>query len=427
MGQTSTPCALSTSAHDKDAGGALVTHWEGTVEGADKGSLHGLTFVAKDNLAVKGVRTGAGNPTWLSTHPLPEEASNPAVQALLTAGATLVGKAEMDELAFSLNGQNVHYGTPLNAADAARIPGGSSSGSCTAVAVGFCDFSLGTDTAGSVRVPASYQGLYGIRTTHGRCSLEGCVPLAPSFDSLGWFARDAKLMCQIGDVLLADTSPNPRHFKRCIVGTDAFALANESTREALLGLISRDDNNSSIHALLCDLSGSPEDVQLAPGGMQGWKEVFRVLQMADIWHALGGWITENEPKFGADVDGRFKMSKEIDRNTTKVNECKQTKSAIVERMINLLAMDAEGADSPAVLLVPTTPAPAPLIDTPANELDDFRQRAFSLTCMASLAGLPQVNIPAATVDGAPVGLGLIGPRGTDEHLLALAVELSAAM
>jgi amidase len=171
--------------------------------GAATGPLAGLTFAAKDLFDVAGYVACAGNPDWLRTH-APAGKTAPVVQTLLEAGATLMGKTVTDELAFSMSGENIHYGTPINPAAPARIPGGSSSGSASATASKLVDFALGTDTSGSIRVPASYCGLFSLRPTHGRISCQGVIPLAPSFDTVGWVARDATLLQRIGEVLLAD-------------------------------------------------------------------------------------------------------------------------------------------------------------------------------------------------------------------------------
>ncbi len=106
----------------------------------------------------------------------------------------MVGKAITDELTYSLNGENIHYGTPVNPKAPGRIPGGSSSGSAVAVAGELADFALGTDCGGSVRAPASFCGIYGMRPSHGRISTAGVFRLAPRFDTVGWFARDGRLL-----------------------------------------------------------------------------------------------------------------------------------------------------------------------------------------------------------------------------------------
>ena len=160
------------------------------VAGSLRGALHGLTFVAKDLYDVAGHRTGAGSPAWLEAHDAATRTA-PAISALLAAGADLVAKSHTDELAWSLLGQNAHYGTPTNPRSVDRVPGGSSSGSVVATAAGLVDFALGSDTGGSVRVPASNCGVYGIRTTHGAISLAGAVPSCPVLRH-GWVVRSRR-------------------------------------------------------------------------------------------------------------------------------------------------------------------------------------------------------------------------------------------
>ncbi|MDQ2103939.1 amidase family protein, partial [Azospirillum isscasi] len=180
---------------------AFVPHGLSEIPGAADGPLAGLRFAVKDLFHIAGLPTGAGNPDWLRTHEVPQETA-PAVRRLLDAGARVAGKTLTDELAWSLAGENAHYGTPENPKAPGRIPGGSSSGSASAVAGGAVDFAIGTDTGGSIRLPASYCGLYGLRPTHGAVPLDGSVPLAPSFDTVGWFAREAALLRRVGAVLL---------------------------------------------------------------------------------------------------------------------------------------------------------------------------------------------------------------------------------
>src|SRR5271156_3123133 len=176
------------------------------IDGAPAGPLHGLSFAAKDLFDVAGVPTGGGNQDWARANPIPTRHAW-SVQTLLDAGATLVGKTITDEVSLGILGENAFDGTPLNSAAPDRVPGGSSSGSAAAVAAGLCDTALGTDTGGSVRVPASFCGLYGIRPTHGRLNLEGMLPQAPSSDTTGWFARDAETFARVSAVMLGEAIP----------------------------------------------------------------------------------------------------------------------------------------------------------------------------------------------------------------------------
>ena len=203
------------------------------LEGAANGPLAGLTFAAKDIFDVSGHVTGGGNPDWKATH---DAAGKTAwvVQVLVNAGATMVGKTITDELTRGIFGENVHYGTPINPRAPGRVPGGSSSGSASAVAGELVDFALGSDTGGSVRVPASFCGLYGLRPTPGRIPLDGILIQAPSYDTIGWFARDAEVFARVGEVLLQRENPPSGEGRpnRIVVAQDAFEVADQAVTDA---------------------------------------------------------------------------------------------------------------------------------------------------------------------------------------------------
>ena len=176
-------------------------------------------------------RPAAGNPDWPKYYPVPTRHSW-AVERLLDAGATLIGKTITDEVSLGIVGENAFYGTPVNVRAPGRVPGGSSSGSAAAVAAGICDTAIGTDTGGSVRVPSSFCGLYGIRPTHGRIDVTGMLPQAPSSDTTGWFARDAATFARVSSVMLGEAIPSALP-SRLIVAADAFAFADTEVAEAL--------------------------------------------------------------------------------------------------------------------------------------------------------------------------------------------------
>jgi len=179
------------------------------LEPTNSGALDGLNFAVKDLFDLAGTVTGCGNPTWAATH-FPAVAHAVVVECLLQAGARCVGKTLTDEFAFSLVGENHFYGTPPNPKAPDRVPGGSSCGSASVVAAGLADFALGTDTAGSVRVPAANCGIPGLRPTWGRISVAGVQPLAPSFDTVGFFAGDLEVLARVAGVLLpSDVAPPP--------------------------------------------------------------------------------------------------------------------------------------------------------------------------------------------------------------------------
>ena len=377
-----------------------------SIDGKENGPLNGLTFSVKDLFDIRGQATGFGNPTWLSTHPAATETC-PAVQHLLDAGASVRGKTQMDELAYSLNGENLHYGTPANPAAPGRIPGGSSSGSASACAGDLCHFALGSDTGGSVRVPASYCGLYGFRPTWGRISLEGARPLAPSFDTVGLFSRNPDTLAQAMGVLLRESGDQRINvkLKRWLLARDTFALTEDSTSAALLKALALNIQDSTE----IDISSGLDSVGL--GSLRAWFNVFRVIQGHEIWAAHGEWVEQHRPVFGPGIKERFEMASRI--RLSERDECSEKRKVITEHMLQILGQDG-------LLILPTTPGPAPLLNTPPASLDQWRTNLLSLTCIAGLAGLPQVTIPIAKVNGLPVGLSLLGPRGADEELLDVA-------
>lgn len=388
---------------ERDHLGAFCTHTHVERAGAESGPLHGLTFGLKDIFDVAGHRTGFGSPDWLATHGHALSTATVATQ-LLEAGVHLSGKTHTEEMAFSLTGENAHYGTPINPAAPNRVPGGSSSGSAAAVAGGLVDFAIGSDTGGSVRAPASFCGIYGIRPTHGRISLQGACPLAPIFDTVGWFARDASLLARVGGVLLGGTAAAPG---RLLLATDAFALALPGAADALAPALAR------VAALL----GAIEPVTVSEEGLTAWFDVFRVLQYDDIWTTHRSWITRVRPTFGPQVGPRFDAVAQVQPHEVAVMR---------ERRVDISArLDALLEDN-AVLVLPTVPDIAPLLRLPPAETVAFRERALAMLCIAGLGGLPQVNLPFGTLHGCPIGLSLIAARGNDELLLEIAVQLDAS-
>lgn len=388
-----------------DTLGAFCTHSAVNIPGASCGPLANLTFSAKDNFAVAGFRASGGNPDWLRTHDAATQTS-PAVQMLLDAGASLVGKNNMDELAFSLDGVNTHYGTPGNPRAADRIPGGSSSGSASATAGGLVDFALGTDTVGSVRVPASLCGIFGIRPTHGRISLAGIVPFAPSFDTVGWFCREAALLHRVGEVLLGPGEPPPS--TRLLVADDLFALADAEIRDGLAPAIE----------IVTRVVGHREAVRVCPPGIDAWLATFNTLRGAEVRTSLGTWIDQVQPVVAPSIRQRLEQAKAI--TPAMVAQARVEQTAIRATLDALLGDDA-------VLCLPTVPVLAPRRTSTDLELGTYRARTLPLTVVATIAGLPQVTLPVARVGGVPVGLSLMGARGSDLALLHLVQRIGTGL
>ena len=305
-----------------------------------------------------------------------------------------------------MSGANAHYGTPANLRAPSRLPGGSSSGSAAATAANACDFALGSDTGGSIRIPASFCGLYGIRPTHGRVDLAGGMAMAPSFDTTGWFANGPGLFRRVGSVLL-DSARIGAPVKQLIVADDAFAQADAEV--------------TALHKIFLERTGStlppPRHARIAPDGFDPWREAFRIIQAWETWQTYGEFVTRAQPRLGPGIKERMAFAA-----TVTAADASAARQVQDRTRAHLRALLPPGT----LLALPTAPSIAPLIDTPADALESFRMRVMRLTCSAGLAGLPQVTIPVGTISGCPIGLSFIGWAGGDEALLDLAFTLSHA-
>ncbi len=387
-----------------DPVGAFVPGPRRSRPGAAEGPLSGLSFAVKDLYDTAGDITGYGNPDWARTH-APATGDAAVVTALLEAGARLAGKTKTVELAFGLTGENVWYGTPTNPAAPDRFPGGSSCGSAAAVAAGLVDIAMGSDTGGSVRIPASYCGIYGIRPTWGAVSLTGACPLGPAFDTAGWFAARASLLRRAGEVLLPPGGEGA--LGPVLKVQDAWLNAEPATAAALApGLC-------AVERVL----GSPLTITLAPEGLDKVYESFRCAQAVEAWTSLGPWVEANSPQFGPGVGERFAAAKAMD--PAKAAEGRAFRRLLQARLRGLLR-------GGAVLVYPTSPLPAPLVTASQAEQNAVRERSMGVTAIAGLCGLPEVTIPAGRVAGAPVGLSLVAAPGRDRALLALAEQVAEA-
>ncbi len=369
------------------------------------GPLSGLTFGLKDLFDVAGDITGFGNPDWASTHP-PASGTTPAVTSLLEAGARLAGKTKTVELAYGLTGENVWYGTPVNPAAPDRFPGGSSCGSAAATAGHLVDFALGSDTGGSVRIPASYCGLFGIRPTHGAISLTGACPLAPGLDTLGWFARDATTLARIGDVLLPE-SPIAAAGPLLVVA-EAWDNASAETASVLWPAVRR----------LETLFGPAIQIHPLPETLDTIFDRFRAVQAEEAWIALGSWIEQHAPNFGPGIKERFAAAKALDPSLARSGRA--FRSTFRTRMHGLLA-------GGAIMVYPTSPGPAPMLGSDLTEQDRIRRATMGVTAIAGFAGLPELTLPVGIVDGAPVGLSLTAGPGRDRMLLAHTIQAARVL
>ena len=378
--------------------GAFVPGPRARLAPLGSGPLDGLTFVAKDLIDIAGHVTGGGNPDWAARQ-TPASKSAPAVDRLLRCGATLVGKTVTDELAFSLEGENEHHGTPINPRAPDRLPGGSSSGSAAAVAAGLADLGLGTDTGGSVRVPASFCGLFGYRPSHGRLSLDGVVRFAPSYDTVGLMARDADRL-QLAAQCLLETPPSSATRSRLLFAVDAFALAAPQAASVL---------GDAARAL-----GAVDDVEVFAGQPGDFLEAYVTLQGLDIAREHGDFL-DSDPIFGPTIKPRFDSVRALDPAAgTRWNEWRADTTVRLQQLL----------PPGTFLLLPTTPSIAPLRFLRDEAAGRFYEAALTLASVAGHAGLPAVNLPIATLKGCPLGLSIVAGPQEDEALLAAAVKIA---
>ena len=379
---------------------------EAYVPGRMGGTLARLTFAAKDIFDVEGHVTGGGNPDWKATHP-PAEKNAWVVQALVNAGADMVGKTVTDELTRGILGENAHYGTPINSKALDRVPGGSSSGSAAAVAGGLVDFALGSDTGGSVRIPASFCGLYGLRPTHGRIPLDGILMQAPSYDTIGWFARDAETYARVAKVIFQKDIPDIRP-SRLVIAQDAFEEADKAVSDVLLPLAEK----------IAALASSSATERLAPNGLAEWAAQQNVLQSKEAWDSVKDWVDQVNPRFSFWVSERYNFA--VNLNDAQLKEAAKLRDNVRSRMDEVFA-------STDIVCLPTAPSPAPFRGESTSAKREVLSRIVRLTCIAGTTGRPQLNLPLGEVNGLPVGISIMGDHGSDEMLIGFAQRIETAL
>jgi amidase len=389
-----------------DTARAFMPYPDVEVPRAGTGPLSGLTFGVKDLFDVAGYPTSGGQPFLLALSGI-KTCHAETVERLLQAGASFAGKTITDELAFSVNGQNAHFGSPINGAAPDRISGGSSSGSAAAVSNGLCDFALGTDTGGSVRAPANHCGLIGLRPTHGRVSLRGALDMAPSLDTCGWFARDIDTFLRVGEVLLGeDATPLPQQV-RVLRSPQLDDLLVAEAKPVVMEAM---DKVSGVLGAATRLASDWFDIE-----SMFWS--VRHIQGHETWGVNRALITQYAPPLGPGVAERFQWSSQV--TDAQMEEARALRAHLRARWLDCLGDDG-------VLVMPTMPDIAPLSRQTEAELDDFRQRAVRLLCLAGLAGCPQINLPLATRAGAPLGVSLMAAPGKDLSLIRLARQVMKA-
>ncbi|KAJ4755647.1 Glutamyl-tRNA(Gln) amidotransferase subunit A [Rhynchospora pubera] len=412
--------------------GAFMDKFE--LKGATSSNLplQGLTFAVKDIFDMEGFTTGFGNPDWARTH-APAKSTSLVVLATLNAGATCLGRTVMDEMAYSINGENKHYGTPINPCVPDRVPGGSSSGSAVAVAGKLVDFSLGTDTGGSVRVPAAYCGIFGFRPSHGIISTEKVIPMAQSFDTVGWFARDLQTLKQAGQVLLQlppETSNQPTRisiprdcFETLGLPTDKiYQIMNASSEKVYSSeLIDNEDLDGYIYKNVPSMQKFISNYQGKEATLPALAAISHAMRLIQRWEFKASheeWINATKPNFGPGIKERIYEA--LTANYDDLDLCIAIKAELKSALDNLL-------ENCGLLAIPTVPGPPPKLLMDATVLENFRAKAFSLLSIAGMTGFCQINIPLGMHNNLPVSISLLAKHGSDMFLLSVAQELYATL
>ena len=358
------------------------------------GPLSDLTFVVKDMCEIKGFKSSCGNPDFYEKCEVASDFA-PFLKNILNKGATLKGITICDEFFYSLIGENGHYGTPANLNAPGCVPGGSSSGSAAALTTNLYDFSIGSDTGGSVRVPASFCGLLGIRPTHNRINTKGVYPMAPTFDTIGWFAKDINTFKKIGFNILNQQDKSKSSFKDFVIAEDILELANPN----IIHLFNNYINNSFPEIKKIRLSKQTKDVIA---------DNFRILQGGEIVENVIPWILKNKPKISPEINNRIEMAIKITKD--EINQAVKFRENLKKEIELTLP---EGL----IALFPTTPFSSPKCGQSDEQLSSYRKKLMEFTSIAGMTSRPQISIPKFKDNTGPIGISLLGWRYSDEILL----------
>ena len=372
-----------------------------------QGPLDSLRFTVKDNIDVAGHKTSYGSPAWRDAHLTPFHNAL-CVDQLLAAGAQCVGKVVADEFTYSLDGESYYCGTPRNAKAPDRIPGGSSSGSASSVSNGLADFSLCTDAGGSIRVPASFCGLWGMRPTLHRVSEAGVLPFQPSVSTVGVLADRFDTLDAAMRVLLNGPTSRMPVPARILVLQDALEIADTPVRDQTVIALDRIADHTGIPIepiSFAQIVG--EDLELSCCNFRGLRD----LQTAEFQSTVGNWIEACKPELGFTFSMAYENVQRFDRIAALDNiaNCER-----LFRKINAFFTPD------TVVCFPTTPTISPLKGS-LNSLEAvmaFYDPTMTITAFSGVGRLPEISAPLLTVESCPVGLSFVAGHYQDEFLLS---------
>jgi aspartyl-tRNA(Asn)/glutamyl-tRNA(Gln) amidotransferase subunit A len=383
----------------------------------DRGPLHGIPISLKDNIHTAGIRTTAGSKILRDFVPKEDAV---VVAQLKDAGAVLLGKTNMHEFAYGVTSNNPHYGPVRNPWDLSRIPGGSSGGSAAAVAAGLCYGSIGTDTGGSIRIPAALCGVVGLKPTWGRISCEGTVPLSPLLDCTGPLARNVRDLAILTDAIFDRVGREPNFATPSTLRVDPKKFSLGLPRQMFFDVLSPEVRTAFDSALrdlshlgmkTVDLSIPLLDETEEAGNQIAWAE-------ATFFHQQQGYFPARAADYGDDVRSRLEMGAKV--SAVDFLQALEIQKQFVQQLHLALAE----ADVDAIA-VPTTPIEAPLLNQETSRIGahDYPTRALLLRLNrpANLAGTPSLSVPCGfTRAGLPIGLQIMGGVSSESTLLRIA-------
>lgn len=368
---------------------------------SEKGFLLDQRLAVKDVFAIEGEKNSAGNPDWFAKAEV-SKISASSITKLMAQGCNFVGFTHTDEIAYSLEGNNFHYGAAENPKVPNHACGGSSMGSAAAVAANLADIGLGTDTGGSIRIPASYCGLYGIRPSHGVIAKDGLIPLAPPFDTIGWLTNSADLLQKTGEVLLPEQ--NIQKVNTLVISETLFDFIDPTLIPIVQTLLAKTKTYFSHHRTFT-IQATTMLSELA--------DAFRILQGRAIAKQHGSWINEQQPQFSPAITARFEMAMAL-------SDAEEKEALLVQQRWQQILN--ENLDGTSCLFLPTTPTTAPKLGEDTTQL---RLRILTLSAMAGLSGSAQVHLPLATTEkNHPYGFSLMMLPGNDKSLLSKVTQIS---
>ncbi|MEI2387622.1 amidase family protein [Breoghania sp. JC706] len=394
-----------TQSSSPDPFGALVERLD--LPPVKNGPLDGMRFTVKDNIDIAGHRTSYGSPAWRDAHPAPIHNAL-CVDQLLAAGARCVGKAVADEFTYSLDGESQFFGTPRNARAPDRIPGGSSSGSAASVANGLADFSIGTDSGGSIRVPASLCGIWGMRPSLHRISEAGVLPFMPGVSTVGVLAAGFEHLDAAARVLLRSGARPNMPLRRLFVLSDAVEIADMAVQEQVHAALKAIASRTGLvpeNVSFAELIG--EDRPLSDCNLKALRD----LQTAEFQSTVGNWIETARPELGATFSMAYGNVRDFDRIATLES---------LTRCERLFEQINAALPPGTVICFPTTPVIAPLKGS-LNTLEAvmaFYDPTMTLTAFSGVGRLPEISAPLLSVERCPVGLSFAAGHYQDEFLLA---------